>query len=169
MEEELIEAVVQEYVGRLAPLAHLIGSVAEISQSGRGVPQEKMRDILDEVSSSGYAIFPVHSLLSSLKPMEAGALASPGMKFLQEIVSQDVIPSMHRHVAQAIEDIIREFSGSPGNREAREKSLVNASSVICMELSRLKQLHRGTLPHQDLIDLWEAFYCDEGFAIIDMD
>ncbi|HPA85023.1 MAG TPA: hypothetical protein PLJ30_09455 [Deltaproteobacteria bacterium] len=169
MEEELIQAVAQEYVERLILLAHLIDSATEINRSGRSVSREEMWDILDEADASGFAIYTVHSLLSSLKPMDAGPLASPGMRFLHEIVSQDVIPSMRRHVAQAIDAIVREFSDRPGSRDAREKALVNASSVICMELSRLKQLHPGALPHPELVEMWESFYCDEGFAVIDFD
>lgn len=169
MQEKLIQAVAQEYVDRLAPLAHLVGTVAKTVESGRDVSQAEIRDILDEAGNPNCTVFPVHCLISSLKPYDAGAITPPDMKFFHQLVSGDVIPSMHRSVARAVEGIVSGFAAFPASQGARRQALKNASETICMELSRLKQLCQGTLPHPDLANLWESFSCDESFPIIHLD
>lgn len=169
MQEKLVRAVAQEYVDRLAPLAHLIGAIAEIDESGRNVSQTEIRDIIDEAGVSNCTVFPVHSLISSLNPYDAGTITPPDMKFFHELVSGDVIPSMHRRVAQAVDGIVSGFTASPpSSAEARKRVLKNASETICMELARLKQLCQGTLPHPDLTGLWKSFSCDERLSVIHM-
>ena len=169
MQEELVRTVVQEYVDRLVPLAHLIGAIAEIDESGRNVSQTEIRDIIDETGASNCTVFPVHSLISSLNPYDAGTITPPDMKFFHELVSGDVIPSMHRRVARAVEGIVSAFTASPASPEARERALKNAAETICMELSRFKQLCQGTLPHPELAGLWKSFSCDERLSVIHMD
>lgn len=168
MQEELIRAVAQEYVDRLAPLAHLVGTVAGIVESGRNVSQTEIRDILDEAGAPSCTVFPVHCLISSLRPYDAGSITPPDMKFFHELISGDVIPSMHRRVARTVDGIISAFAISPASPEARKRALKDASETICMELARFKQLCQGTLPHPDLTALWKTFSCDKGFPVMYM-
>lgn len=168
MQEELIRAVAQEYVDRLVPLAHLVGAIAGTVESGRDVSQTEIRDILDEAGNPNCTVFPVHCLISSLKPYDAGSITPPDVKFFHQLISGDVIPSMHRSVAQAVDGIVSAFAASPVSPEARKQALKNASETICMELSRLKDLCQGTLPHPDLAGLWESFSCDKSLPVIRM-
>ncbi len=169
MQNELVRAVAREYVDQLAPLAHLVGAITGIVESGRSVSQTEIRDILDEAGASSCTVFPVHSLISSLSPYDAGAITPPDMKFFHELFSGDVIPSMHRRVTRAVDGIVSGFTSSPPSPEARKRALKDASETICMELSRLKQLCQGELPDPDLAGLWKSFSCDEGLSVIHMD
>jgi len=169
MEEELIRAVAQEYMDGLTPLAHLIDCLADVTSNDMDISRGELWDILDKMNVSAYAVFPVHALLSCLRPADAGPMAPPGMRFLHEILSREIIPTMHRRVEQATENLIGVFTDRRSSRKVREQAQIKSSAVICTELSRLKQLHQGTLPHPDLVEMWNSFFCDEVLTTRDVD
>lgn len=160
--EELIDAIVQEYLVHIEPLAYLIEKVAEAGKAGMLLSAPDMEDLVEEASAAAFAIVPLHALLSSLRNTHLGNSDPPSFQFVRRVINENVLVLLRDNMARAVSRLIRDC----GNGSARDidTAVKRASQTICVELARIKDLNRGFLPHPDLKELWDRFSCQELYS-----
>lgn len=166
--EELIDTIVHEYIGYIAPLAHLIERITKSGQNGKQLTLQQLEDIVEEATSSTFNILPLHTLLSSLKDTDIAVFGPSSSRLIHRIITQNTLPQLRDNMARAVSRLINDYLEETESTEHINNALKAASNSICIELSRMKDLNSGSLPHPDLKVLWETFSCAEGFAELDL-
>jgi dGTP triphosphohydrolase len=166
--EELLETIVHEYLGYIAPLAHLIEKITKSGQDGKQLNIQQLEDIVEEATSSTFNILPLHTLLSSLKDADIGDFGPSSSRLIHRIISQHTLPQLRDNMARSVTRLINDYLKKTESTEHINNALKAASNSICIELSHMKDLNSGFLPHPDLKVLWETFSCAEEFAELDL-
>jgi hypothetical protein len=164
----LIKAIAMAYVEYTAPLVYLIEKVTESNQKGATLSPQQMDDCVEEATAVTYTIIPLHALLSSIRNTEMGTSDPPSLQFVHSVINENVLVQLRNNMAQAVSRLIRDYNDAAGSPQAVDTSLSRASHAICTELSRIKRLNRGFLPHPDLKELWERFSCRDQFATLNL-
>lgn len=165
---ELIDAVAQAYIDYTSPLVYLIEKVTESRQKGTILSLRQLEDFVEEATATTCTIIPLHALLSSVKDSDTGKAGDPTTRFIMEVIRENVLVMLRDNMTQAVSRLMRDYNDAAGSPQAIDTSLSRASHAICTELSRIKRLNRGFLPHPDLKELWERFSCRDDFAIPDL-
>jgi len=166
--EELIDAIVHEYLVYIAPLEYLIEKVGESRKAGIILSASDMEGLVEESSASTFNIFPLHSLLSSVKNTDMSKSDSPSLQFVNHVINENVLVMLKENMAKAASRLIRNCSAGNGSLEDIDAAVKHASHAICLELVRIKELNRGFLPHPDLKELWDKFSCQVEFATLNL-
>ena len=166
--DELIDAVAQAYIDYTAPLVYLIEKVTESRQKDTTLSTQKLEDFVEEATATTCTIIPLHALLSSVKNSDMGKAGEPGTRFIMEVISENLLVLLRDNMARAISRLMRDYNDAAGSPQAIDTSLSRASLAICTELSRIKRLNRGVLPHPDLKELWERFSCRDELATLNL-
>ena len=152
------------YVEYTAPLAYLIEKISESTQTGKRLLPSQLEDYVAEASSASFTIIPLHVLLSSISNTYLGTFDPPSLQFVHRVINENVLVLLRDDMTRAVSRLIRDYgSGSPQEIEVAVK---RASRTICLELSRIRELNRGSLPHPDLKELWERFSCKEVYVSV---
>jgi hypothetical protein len=166
--EDFIEAVAQAYIEYSAPLVYLIEKITESSLTGSRLLPGQLEDYVDEASGSPFTIVPLHALLSSVKDADMGTSDPPSPQFVHRVINENVLVLLRDNMARAVSRLIRDYAHSGGAAQDIDAAVERASHAICIELSHLKDLNRGLLPHPDLKELWNWFSCTDDFAATDL-
>jgi len=166
--EELIEAIAQTYIEYTAPLIYLMEKVTESRQKGNHLSPAQLDDFVEEATSSTFNIFSLRTLLSSLKDTDMGKAGNSSSRFINQFIKEPALTLLRDNMARSTASLIKDYAAAIGSGKDIDKALKRASHAICIELSRIKDLNRGILPHPDLEDLWERFSCKDDFAALDL-
>ena len=166
--EELIEAIAQTYMEYTAPLIYLMEKVTESRQKGNTLSPAQLEDFVEEATSSTFNIFPLGTLLSSLKGIDMGKTGNPSSRFINQVINETALTLLRDNMARSTARLIKDYTTAISSGEDIDKALKRASHAICIELSRIKDLSSGILPHPDLRELWERFSCKDDFAALDL-
>jgi len=166
--EELIDAIVHEYLVYIEPLVYLIEKAEDSVESGAELSKSDMEDLYEEASSSSFNIFPLHALLSSVKKSDMGKSDTPSSRFVHQVINENVLVLLKDNMAKAAARLIKECSSGNGSRKDISAAVKRASHAVCIELKRIKDLNRGFLPDADLKELWDRFSCGDAFAELDL-
>jgi len=167
--EELIDAIVHEYLVYIEPLVYLIEKVEESAKSGVELSKSDIEDLYEEASSSAYNIFPLRALLSSVKNTDMGKSDTPGLQFIHRVINENVLGILKDNMAKAAARLMKECSAGNGSPFKIAEAVKLASHAVCIELTRIKDLNSGFLPDADLKELWDRFSCGNEFAQLDLD
>ena len=166
--KEFIEAVTMAYVEYTAPLVNLIEKITESSLRDNRLLPGQLEDYLTEASASTFTIFPLHALLSSFRDTDMGTSDPPSLQFVHHVINENVLIHLRDNIALAASRLMRDYENSGGNQQDIDAAVNRASQAICIELSRIKDLNRGFMPHPDLKELWDRFSCQDDFAAPDL-
>ncbi len=161
----LIKAIAMAYVEYTAPLVYLIEKVTESSLIGATLSPQQLEDFVEEATATTCTIIPLHALLTSIRNTEMGTSDPPSLQFVHSVINENVLVQLRNNMAQAVSRLMRDYNDAAGSPQSIDTSLSRASHAICTELSRVKRLNRGFLPHPDLKELWERFSCRDDFAM----
>ncbi len=166
--KELIKAIAMAYVEYTAPLVYLIEKITESSLAGNRILPEQLEEFVDESSASTFTIFPQHALLSSVRDSDMGTSDPPSLQFVHHVIDENVLVLLRDNMARAVSRLIRNYENSGGDQQVIDAAVNRASRAICIELSRIRKLNRGLLPHPDLKELWDRYSCRDESAVLDL-
>lgn len=77
-----------------------------------------------------------------------------------ECIAFETLESIFRNLRKADEQLMSALKDPGRSDREKEDEVQNASRTMCAELSRIRTLNQGELPHKELQRLWELFRCD---------
>lgn len=166
--EELLEAIAHTYLEYISPLMFLMEKISESRRLGNTLSTSQLENFVEEATTSTYTIIPLRALLSSLGSIDQGMIGNLSSRFISRIVHENVLVSLQNNMTTATTRLIKDHENASNRNKDMDRALERASRAICLELSRIRDLNGGFLPHPELKDLWENLSCTDRIQAVDL-